>query len=341
MNQFLGLFLEFGTLRTDNCWNYRNRRVEGHLFWFAHDSFVFTDSLSWFYWIPMDSDLSVSRRLRADPIQAADTRKAKLPAEKPQFWMPNFPQTLWGTSWNLHVVDTFHIFPMSLNYLHATGLCTSNLLKIVRLCLADACLPLTASPPNSIYLPKLHDDTKRNLFCRWFSSDFLSLPCRVIPGGYPKTPENTDLTPNHYPYCMLLATCTMTRPFLMPSLQGMFLTPSRSLSSKLSETHCHGAASAQEMLLQHIANHLKHRTTMTTHSLALFSLFWPSMSERITTHEQGGTVIPSFRQFHLCSYTVLVICYKLITSYNVVHMVRKIGNSTRELRSRLDRLGSK
>ena len=52
------------------------------------------------------------------------------------------------------------------------------------------------------------------------------------------------------------------------------------------------------------------------------------MSERITTHEQGGTVIPSFRQFHLCSYTVLVICYKLST-YNVVHMVQNRKFNTR------------
>lgn len=136
--------------------------------------------------------------IRIYPIQAVDTRKAKLPAEKPQFW---------GTSWNLHVVDNFHTCPMSLNYLHATGLCTSNLLKIVRLCLADACLPLTASPPNSIYLPKLHDDTKRNLFCRWFSSDFLSLPCRVIPGGYPKNARKYRSDTEPLP--LLHATCNM------------------------------------------------------------------------------------------------------------------------------------
>lgn len=113
----------------------------------------------------VNSDLSASRRLaRADPFQAVDTRKAKLPAEKPQFRMPNFPPDSLGNQLKPSRRRQFpYTFPMSLKYLHATGLCTSNLLKIV---IADACLPLTASPPNSIYLPKLHDATKRNLFCR-------------------------------------------------------------------------------------------------------------------------------------------------------------------------------
>lgn len=130
-------------------------------------------------------------------------------------------------------------------------------------------------------------------------------------GDTRKTPENTDLIPNHYPYCMLLATCTMTRPFLMPSLQGMFLTPIRSLSSKLSETHCHGAASAQEMLLQHIANHLKHRTTMTTHSLAFFLALHEWKDYNTRANRNCNSLIPSISSLQLCCFSHMLQTYNL------------------------------
>ena len=121
---------------------------------------------------------------------------------------------------------------------------------------------------------------------------FMRFPQLNMPCHYRWIPENTGLILTQYPIACYLQHARSYKAF-PDVLQDMFLAPRYSLSNKLSGAHCHGAVSAQKMLPQHIANHLKHRTTVTTHSLAFFG---PPMSEGIITREQGGTRIPSLNR---------------------------------------------